>query len=105
MEDVSIEILILMRYCASATDSLFPVILMVLSKLAGASLSSQLEIRIIAPDSCLISATLDPPFPMMQPMSSLGTVISWVCWLFADRFCPLSMARAEEDFYHDERSH
>lgn len=29
----------------------------------------------------LISAILVPPLPMMQPMRSLGTVISWVCWL------------------------
>lgn len=29
--------------------------------------------------SYLISAIFVPPFPMMQPISSLGTVISWVC--------------------------
>jgi len=86
--------LMLMRYWARATDSLFPVILMVLSRLAGASLSSQLEIRIMAPESCLISATLEPPLPMMQPMSSLGTVISWVCWVFGDRAWPDNIARA-----------
>ena len=45
----------LMRYWARATDSLFPVMLIVRSRLAGASRSSQLEIRIIAPDSCLKS--------------------------------------------------
>jgi hypothetical protein len=28
--------------------------------------------------TCLISAILVPALPMMQPMSSLGTVISWV---------------------------
>ena len=43
----------------------------------------------------LISATFDPPLPMMQPISSLGTVISWVCWLLAERPWPLSMASAE----------
>ena len=45
--------LMLMRYCAKATLSAFPVIVMVLSRLAGASLSSQFEILIIAPESCL----------------------------------------------------
>jgi hypothetical protein len=29
--------------------------------------------------SYLISAILDPPFPMTQPIISFGTVISWVC--------------------------
>ena len=43
----------LMRYWARATDSQFPVMVMVLSRLAGASLSSQLEMRIMAPESCL----------------------------------------------------
>jgi len=70
------SMLIFIKYCARATDSLFPVILIVRSRFAGASLSSQLEIRIIAPESCLISATFDPPFPIMQPISSFGTVIS-----------------------------
>ena len=45
--------LMLMRYWARATLSALPVMVMVLSRLAGASLSSQLEILIIAPDSCL----------------------------------------------------
>lgn len=44
----------------------------------------------------LISATLEPPFPMMQPMSSLGTVISWVCWVLGDLGAwPPNRARAE----------
>ena len=111
--------LMLIRYWARATDSAFPVMVMVRSRLAGASRSSQLEIRIMAPESCLqwsdcnkyvlsshlsaphlISATLDPPLPMMQPMSSLGTVISWVCcWAAWLRAWPVSRARAEtEDF-------
>merc|ERR1719361_1285255 len=86
--------LMLIKYWAKATDSVLPVMLMVRSRLAGASRSSQFEIRIIAPESCLISATFDPPLPMMQPISSLGTVISWVCWLLAERPWPLSMASA-----------
>ena len=45
--------LMFIKYWASATDSLFPVMLMVRSRLAGASRSSQFEIRIIAPESCL----------------------------------------------------
>ena len=45
--------LMLMRYWARATLSALPVMVMVLSRLAGASRSSQLEMRIIAPDSCL----------------------------------------------------
>lgn len=77
IDAVSIEILILMRYCARATDSQFPVMVMVLSRLGAASRSSQLEIRIMAPLICLISAIFEPPLPMMQPISSLGTVISW----------------------------
>ena len=43
----------------------------------------------------LISATLDPPLPMMQPISSLGTVISWVCCWAGFLFWPVSRARAE----------
>ena len=111
--------LMLIRYWARATDSAFPVMVMVRSRLAGASRSSQLEIRIMAPESCLqrshwnttlwgevvvggglhlISATLDPPFPMMQPMSSLGTVISWVCcWAAWFRAWPVRRARAETE--------
>ena len=43
----------LMRYCARATDSLFPVMVIIRSKFAGASRSSELEILIMAPDNCL----------------------------------------------------
>ena len=43
----------LMRYWAKATLSAFPLIVMVLSRFAGASLSSQFEILIIAPLICL----------------------------------------------------
>ncbi len=55
----------LIRYCARATDSGFPVMVMVLSRLTGMPpppppmpppselRSSQLEMRIIAPLSCL----------------------------------------------------
>ena len=50
---VVMSYLMLMRYWARATLSAFPVMVMVLSRLAGASLSSQLEIRIMAPESCL----------------------------------------------------
>ena len=43
----------------------------------------------------LISATLEPPLPIMQPISSLGTVISWVCcWAAWFRAWPVSRARA-----------
>ena len=42
----------------------------------------------------LISATLEPPLPMMQPMSSLGTVISWVCWALGLRVWPAPVSRA-----------
>ena len=45
--------LMLMRYWAKATLSALPLMVMVLSRLAGASLSSQLEILIIAPLICL----------------------------------------------------
>lgn len=77
--------LILMRYCANATASGFPVMVMVRS-VAPPSLSSQLLIRIMAPEIWRISAILVPPFPMMQPISSFGTVISCV-WLFAAGCC------------------
>jgi len=77
-EAVSIDILILMRYWARATDSQFPLMVIVRSRLAGASLSSQFDIRIIAPLICLISAIFEPPLPITHPMISLGTVISWV---------------------------
>jgi len=88
------SMLMFIKYWARATDSLFPVILIVRSKFAGASRSSQLEIRIIAPESCLISATFDPPFPIMHPMSSFGTVISCVCCWAGDLVWPDSTARA-----------
>ena len=45
--------------------------------------------------SDLISATLEPPLPMMQPMSSLGTVISWLCCWLGFLVCPVRRARAE----------
>ena len=37
---------------------------------------------------------MEPPLPMMQPMSSLGTVISWVWWGAGGLTCPVSRARA-----------
>lgn len=96
--------LILMRYWASATASGFPVMVIVRSVLP-LSRSSQFEIRIIAPEICRISAILVPPLPMMQPISSFGTVISCVCWF---EFCwlrellvrncePAKAARAERN--------
>jgi len=73
---VSIDILMLIRYWAKATDSQLPLIVMVRSRFAGASRSSQLDIRIIAPLICLISAIFEPPLPITQPIISFGTVIS-----------------------------
>lgn len=73
----------LIRYWAKATASGLPEIVIVRS-VTPLSRSSQFEILIMAPEICLISAILVPPFPMMQPMSSFGTVISCVCWLL---FC------------------
>jgi len=94
-EAVSIDILMLMRYWASATDSQLPLIVIVRSRFAGASLSSQLDIRIIAPLICLISAIFEPPLPITHPMISLGTVISWVwCVLAPLPPLPASAARA-----------
>lgn len=77
--------LILMRYCANPTASGFPVMVIVRS-VAPPSLSSQLLILIMAPEIWRISAILVPPFPMMQPINSFGTVISCV-WLFAAGCC------------------
>jgi len=92
---VSIDILMLMRYWARATDSQLPLIVMVRSRFAGASLSSQLDIRIIAPLICLISAIFEPPLPITHPMISLGTVISWVwCVLAPLPPLPANAARA-----------
>lgn len=75
--------LMLMRYCAKATASGLPEMVIVRS-VTPLSRSSQFDMRIIAPEICLISAILVPPFPIMQPISSFGTVISCVCWL---EFC------------------
>lgn len=64
------------------------------------SRSSQLEIRIMAPDIWRISAILVPPLPMMQPIRSFETVISCCCcWArfagFAVRSCdPARAAKA-----------
>lgn len=77
--------LMLMRYCANATASGFPVMVIVRS-VAPPSLSSQLLILIMAPEIWRISAILVPPLPMMHPISSFGTVISCV-WLFAAGCC------------------
>ena len=52
-DNIAATYLMLIRYWARATDSQFPVMVMVLSRLAGASLSSQFEMRIMAPESCL----------------------------------------------------
>lgn len=73
--------LMLMRYCANATESGLPEIVMVLSELP-LSRSSQFEMRIIAPEICRISAILVPPLPMMQPISSFGTVMLCVWWFW-----------------------
>lgn len=73
----------LIRYCASATESGFPEIVMVLSEFP-LSRSSQFEMRIIAPDICRISAIFVPPLPMMQPINSFGTVMLCVWWFW---FC------------------
>lgn len=70
--------LMLIKYWASATASGAPVIVMVLSE-EPLSRSSQFEMRIMAPEICLISAILVPPLPMTQPINSFGTVISVVC--------------------------
>lgn len=82
---IAITYLILMRYCANATESGFPVIVIVRS-VAPPSLSSQLLILIMAPEIWRISAILVPAFPMIQPINSLGTVISCV-WLLAAGCC------------------
>lgn len=98
--------LMLIRYWASATASGFPEIVIVRSVMP-LSRSSQFEMRIMAPEICLISAIFVPPLPIIQPISSFGTVISCVCWF---EFCwfrvlevrswdPASAARAECDCF------
>ena len=48
----------------------------------------------------LISAILEPPFPITHPMISLGTVISWVwCVLPPRPPPPANAARAEMDIF------
>lgn len=66
--------LVLMRYWARLMASGVPEIVTVLSL----DPSSELDILIVAPDSCLISLILAPPFPITQPIRSLGIVISVV---------------------------
>lgn len=73
--------LMFIRYWASATASGLPLMVIVRSVLPP-SRSSQLEIRIMAPEIWRISAILVPPFPIMHPIKSFGTVIS-CCWVFA----------------------
>lgn len=70
--------LILIKYCAKATASGLPDIVIVRS-VTPLSRSSQFDIRIMAPDICLISAIFVPPLPIIQPINSFGTVISCVC--------------------------
>lgn len=69
----------LIKYWARATASGLPLMVMVRSVLPP-SRSSQFEMRIMAPEICRISAILVPPFPIMQPIKSFGTVIS-CCWV------------------------
>lgn len=89
--------LMFIKYWARATESAFPLIVIVLSVLPP-SRSSQFEIRIIAPDIWRISAILVPPLPMIQPIKSFGTVISCCCWLrlalFVRSWEPANAARA-----------
>uniref|UniRef100_A0A0K2UMA1 Uncharacterized protein n=1 Tax=Lepeophtheirus salmonis TaxID=72036 RepID=A0A0K2UMA1_LEPSM len=63
-----------MRDFAKETASGLPVI--VIRRSFSESDSLLLEIRIMALDKCRISAILEPPFPMIQPMESLGIDIS-----------------------------
>lgn len=83
-----------MRYCAKATASGFPEMVIVRSD-DPLSRSSQFDMRIMAPEICLISAILVPPLPMMQPISSLGTVISCVCWFVFCWFLELEVLSCE----------
>jgi hypothetical protein len=66
---------------AKVTESTFPLIVINRSfeddPLSPESFESSLfEIRIIAPEICRISAILEPPFPIMHPIKSLGIDIS-----------------------------
>lgn len=94
--------LIFIRYCASATESGLPLIVMVRSVFPP-SRSSQFEMRIIAPEIWRISAILVPPLPIMQPIKSFGTVISCCClfdccwlrvWLLVRNWEPAKAANA-----------
>lgn len=90
----------LIKYWANATESGLPLIVIVRSVFPP-SRSSQFEIRIMAPEIWRISAILVPPLPIMHPIRSFGTVISWdwvvACWLrlFAVRnWDPANAAKA-----------
>lgn len=89
----------LIKYWANATASGLPLIVIVRSVFPP-SRSSQLLMRIMAPDIWRISAILVPPFPIMHPIKSFGTVISCCCVLVCVRFAvvrncePASAARA-----------
>jgi hypothetical protein len=66
--------LVLIRYCAKFIDSGVPEMATALSL----EPSSEFEILMVAPDSCLISLILAPPFPIIQPIKSFGILISVV---------------------------
>lgn len=77
---VSKDILVLIRYWARAICSIDPLIVITRSWWVPSSVvSSNLDIVISAPVSCLISAIFVPPLPITQPISSLGTVSSCSC--------------------------
>lgn len=79
--------LIFIKYCANATESGLPLIVIVRSVLPP-SRSSQFDMRIIAPEMWRISAIFVPPLPMIHPIKSFGTVISCCCWLDCCCGCP-----------------
>lgn len=95
--------LMLIKYWATATESGLPLIVMVRSVLPP-SRSSQFDIRIMAPEIWRISAIFVPPFPMIQPIKSFGTVISCCCrfvccwlrfWLLVRNWEPANAASAK----------
>lgn len=97
--------LMLIKYWAKATASALPLIVIVRSVFPP-SRSSQFEMRIMAPEIWRISAIFVPPFPMMQPIKSFGTVISCccvlVCVLAVERnWEPASAARAVKNDVED----
>ena len=97
--------LMLMRYWARATDSQFPLMVIVRSRLAGASLSSQLEIRIIAPLICLMQKNCFRFVSDLQRKNDscgdiIGQCLSQTRWTWVSQIILMFTAVAGNTIWH-----